>query len=167
MRRILTVAASAAVALSLCLGAPATAAGRPTIDRFPKGDIDLGNLNDGPTGDVCSFPVHAVVHAIGPGHVILFNGQGVAYAGMTFGAFRIEFTNLDTGKTIIVNSSGPGAIDATGLPVLARGPWVIFEPMARGGIRFLHGRSRLLPTNYGVHAVLLSGREEDLCDRLA
>jgi hypothetical protein len=43
----------------------------------------------------------------------------------------------------------------------------VFEPIAEGGLRFMHGRLTFAPVSYGVHAILLGGVEEDLCDRLA
>lgn len=86
---------------------------------------------------------------------------------MTFGSLWLQLTNMRTGASAVVNISGPGGIDGTGLPVLARGPWAIFEPMAEGGIRYLRGVSRLVPSAYGVHAILVSGIEEDLCAGIA
>lgn len=145
----------------------ASAAAPPTIVTFPPGDTDLGNLNEGPAGAVCSFPVNVVIHALSPGRLILFNGQGVGFAGITTGAIRADVTNLDTGETVTVNLSGPGRVNGDGFPVLGFGPWVIFEPIAEGGIRFLHGVTRFEPAPYGVHAVPIAGQEEDLCDRVA
>jgi hypothetical protein len=165
MRRVLTaVAISAAI---LVATSPVATAGPPTIVKFPKGTSDLGNLNDGPTGPVCTFPVHGVVQSLGGGHAILFDGQGVAYEGFGFGALRLTITNMDTGKSVTVNISGPGGITSEGLPVTGWGPWAIFEPISKGGIRFFHGRMEFVPVSYGVHAILLSGTEEDLCDRVA
>jgi len=159
---------TAATALVVALFVPSTlarASGPPTIEKLPKGTFDLGNINEGSTGPVCPFGVDVVVHAIGTGHVIVFDGQPVGF-GMSFGAFRIDFTNLDTGATITVNSSGPGIINASGVPVLGRGPWLIFEPIAKGGLRFFHGLTRFVPAPYGVHAISIAGTEENLCDRL-
>ena len=44
---------------------------------------------------------------------------------------------------------------------------MIFEPIAQGGLRFFHGVTRFVPAPYGVHAIPISGREENLCDRVA
>jgi hypothetical protein len=165
MRRVLTVAVVAA-AVGLLAATPAEA-GPPTIERFPKGTFDLGNLNDGPTGPVCPFPVGLVVHAISPGHVITFDGQGVGFAAMNFGAFRLTITNLDTGDSVTVNSSGPGGVGTSGLNVIGRGTWTTFEPIAEGGLRYTRGLTMFVPVSYGVHAVPIAGTEEDLCDRVA
>jgi hypothetical protein len=167
MRRALTVSAIV-LPLFLAMAVPAAhAASRPTIVTSPKGDLDLGNLNDGPAGDVCPFPVDAAIHFLGMGHVIMFNGQPVGFAGMSFGAIKAEVTNLDTGATATVNISGPGGLTGDGLPLLGRGPWVTFEPIDQGGIHYTRGRTSFEPASYGVHATLISGIEEDLCDRVA
>jgi hypothetical protein len=165
MRRA-SVALLVIVAMVIPMAA-VSAASRPTIVKFPKGTFDLGNLNDGPAGDVCAFPVGGVVQALGGGHAILFSGQGVRYEALGFGALRITITNLDTGKSITVNISGPGGLRGDGTPLVGWGPWVIFEPIARGGIRLFHGRVKFVPTSYGVHGISLSGTVEDLCDRVA
>jgi hypothetical protein len=148
-------------------GIQASASDVPTIVKFPKGTFDLGNLNDGPTGPVCPFPVGLVVHAISPGHVITFDGQGVGFVAMNFGAFRLTITNLDTGDSVTVNSSGPGGVGTSGLNVIGRGTWTTFEPIAEGGLRHTRGLTMFVPVSYGVHAVPIAGTEEDLCDRVA
>lgn len=165
MRRVtVTLIVIAAMVVPM---AAVSAASRPTVVKFPKGEVDLGNLNEGPAGAVCAFPVGAVVRSLGGGHAILFNGQGVRYEALGFGALTITITNLDTGKSVTVNISGPGGLHADGTPIVGWGPWVIFEPIARGGIRLFRGRVMFTPAPYGVHGVLLSGTVQDLCDRVA
>jgi hypothetical protein len=169
VRRCMRVAVAVGAVVAVILpstGSVAWAASKPTIVRFPAADIDFGNLNEGPAGDVCPFPVGAVIHAR-QGRLILFNGQGVGFAGMTTGAITADITNLDTGTTITVNLSGPGWVNGDGVPVLGRGPWVIFEPIAEGGIRLIRGRMRFVPVSYGLHAIPIAGTEQDLCDRVA
>jgi hypothetical protein len=73
---------------------------------------------------------------------------------------------MNDGATVTVNISGPGGLNGDGLPVLGRGPWVLFEPIDQGGIRFFHGITSFVPASYGVHAIPIAGREEDLCDRV-
>jgi hypothetical protein len=164
MRRTLMVAVIVSSIIAPSLSAWAT--GPPTIITFPAGDTDLGNVNEGPAGAVCPFPAHVVLHALGPGHLIVFDGQGVGFAGMTLGALKVDVTNMNTGATVTVNISGPGGLNGDGLPVLGRGPWVLFEPIDQGGIRFFHGVTSFVPASYGVHAIPIAGREEDLCDRV-
>jgi hypothetical protein len=166
MKRI-PVATAMIVAAFLVLTTHAFAAGPPTIVFFPPGDVDFGNLNEGPAGDVCDFPVGAVLHVSRAAHEIQFDGQGVGFAARDAGALRVTLTNLDTGKSVTVNISGPGWLSSDGLPAIGTGPWVIFEPIDQGGIRFFHGRIRFVPSSYGVHAIPLAGTEEDLCNRVA
>jgi hypothetical protein len=166
MRRVLAVS-TVGVAIVLLATSAVSAVSPPTIERFPKGDIDLGNLNDGPTGAVCSFPVNVVVHVLGGAHAITFDGQGVGFAALSFGAFRLTITNIDTGESVTINSSGPGGLRGDGLPVVGWGPWVIFEPIDQGGIRYFHGVTRFVPSSYGVHAIPIAGIEENLCDLVA
>ncbi|MEO8328437.1 MAG: hypothetical protein ABI586_00390 [Candidatus Nanopelagicales bacterium] len=168
MRRFLT-ALFVFVSSLLLVAAPVSAASPPTISpAYPKGDIDLGNLNDGPTGDVCAFPVDVVIHVLGAGsRTITFHGQGVTYNAFLFAAAKMTLTNLDTGESVTVNISGPGFLNSEGLPVVGPGPQVIWEPIDQGGVRFIHGRTSYSPVSYGVHATLLSGTEENLCDRVA
>ena len=163
MRRM--IAAFAVATAALTMSVPASAADPPTIVKFPKATFDLGNLNAGPTGKVCPFPVGVVVKG-GPGHAIFFDGQGVGFAGMGFGSFILTITNLRTGASVNVNSSGPGSLDGNGLPMIGRGPWVIFEPIDQGGLRYFRGVTRFVPTSYGVHGIPIAGIEEDLCDRV-
>jgi hypothetical protein len=166
MRRVLAVAALIAL-IGAGASAPVSAASPPTITKFPSGTIDLGNINDFLPADACPFPVDVVIHVLGGARVIMFNGQGIAFAGISTGAIKADITNLDTGQTVTVNISGPGFVNGDGLPVLGHGPWAIYEPAAEGGIRFLHGSIRFEPVSYGVHAILIAGTEENLCDRLA
>jgi hypothetical protein len=166
MRRLLAGAALVAL-IGAGSSAPVSAASPPTITKFPSGTFDLGNINELLPADACAFPVDVVVHVLGGARAIMFNGQGVAFAGLATGAIKIDVTNLDTGETVTVNISGPARINGDGLPVVGSGPWAIYEPAAEGGIRFLHGLIKFVPVSYGVHAVPIAGTEEDLCDRLA
>ena len=97
----------------------------------------------------------------------LASPRHIYVANWFFGSFILTITNLDTGQSVKVNSSGSGTLSSSGLPVIGRGPWVIFEPIAQGGLRFFHGVTRFVPAPYGVHAIPISGREENLCERVA
>ena len=150
----------------LLIPGPASAADPPTITST-TGTFDLGNLNEGPTGPVCSFPVGAVVDAR-RARQITFNGQGIGYAAIQTGYLAVTLTNLDTGRTITEIISGPSFLDVngSGVPVKGTGPWLVWEPIARGGLRLLHGRLRFVPVSYGLHAILQGGTEENLCNVL-
>jgi hypothetical protein len=159
--------AATIIAAILILGASAWAVSPPTIVFLGAGDVDLGNLNEGPAGAVCDFPVGGVLHVTSGAKEIQFAGQGVGFAARDAGALRFTVTNLDTGASLTVNISGPGWIGSDGFPAIGTGPWLIFEPIDQGGIRYLIGRMEFVPAPYGVHANLLAGTERNLCDAVA
>ena len=148
MRRVV-MAATIVAAIVVPMMSPVSAASRPTVVKFPKGQIDLGNLNDGAPQATSVRPCAWGGRFDRRGARDLLRWPGVAYEGLSFGAFKLTVTNMDTGKSITVNSSGPGGITADGLPVIGWGPWVIFEPISEGGIRFFHGRTEFVPVSYG------------------
>jgi len=161
MRRLLPLFLVITGALSLA--PPAHAASPPTITDI-SGTFDLGNLNEGPAGDICDFPVGVVVTATNA-RQITFNGQPTGYAAFQRGRITATVTNLDTNDTITVNISGPTFLDVngSGLPTKGTGAWLIFEPIAQGGLRFIHGNLSFEPVSYGVHAIVNGGTERDLC----
>ena len=61
MRRVFTLLMLASAVLSLT-ASPLLAVSRPTVTDI-SGTFDLGNLNLGPTGAVCEFPVGVVIEA--------------------------------------------------------------------------------------------------------
>jgi hypothetical protein len=165
MRRIVTVLLLTAAALPL-MAPPSQAMGRPTVTDI-SGTFDLGNLNLGPAGAICDFPVGVVIEAP---HLlqITFDGQPTGFAAFQRGHITATVTNLETDETVTVNISGPTNLDVTGsgLPTKGTGGWLIFEPIAQGGLRFIHGNISFEVVSYGVHAIVDAGREENLCDRL-
>jgi hypothetical protein len=169
MRRLTQVLTLACfvVAVGLVTPGTATASGRPVITSL-SGDIDLGNLNEGPAGDVCSFDVGVVIHG-GPGarQITFPDPLGNGATSLLVGPLTATVTNLETDESLTVNISGPTHLNASGFPIRGTGGWLVFEPIAEGGLRFMHGRLTFAPVSYGVHAILLGGVEEDLCDRLA
>ena len=154
------------LALTTLLAGTASAA-KPTITSL-AGVIDLGNLNEGPAGDICPFAVGLVITA-GPGaRQIEFSSPMTNGAtALLVGPLMATATNLETGESITVGISGPTWLAPGGLPIRGTGSWLVFEPIAQGGLRFIHGRLAFEPVSYGVHAIVLGGTEEDLCDRLA
>lgn len=165
MRKVLTLLMLTTAALSLT-AAPSQAVSRPTISDI-SGTFDLGNLNLGPTGPVCDFPVGVVIEAP---HLlqITFDGQPTGYAAFQRGHITATVTNLDTHESLTVNISGPTNLDVTGsgLPTKGTGPWLLFEPIEQGGLRFIHGDISFQVVSYGVHGIVDAGTEEDLCARL-
>jgi hypothetical protein len=155
------------VVIALVTPGSATATGAPEITPL-TGEIDLGNLNEGPTGDVCAFDVGMVVH-FGPGarQITFPDPLGATTTSLLVGPLTATVTNLETDESITVNISGPTFLDASGFIVKGTGAWLSFEPISEGGLRYIHGRLAFEPVSYGLHAIVLGGVEEDLCDRLA
>src|SRR4029078_7520144 len=165
MRRIATLLILMTAALSLGTS-PSQAAGRPTITDI-SGTFALGNLNLGPTRADCDFPVGVVIEAP---HLwqITFDGQPTGFAAFQRGHITATITNFDTHERVTVNISGPTNLDVTGsgLPTKGTGPWLLFEPIDQGGLRFIHGNISFQVVSYGVHGIVNAGTEEDLCGRL-
>ena len=164
MRRSLTVCL--AIIGALLLMSPSQAASRPTITDI-SGTFDFGNLNEGPAGAVCDFPVGVVLTATNA-FQISFNGQPTGFSAFQRGHLSATVTNLDTAETMTVNISGPTFLDVggSGLPTKGTGAWLIFEPIDQGGLRFIHGNISFATVSYGVHAIVNAGTEKDLCDAL-
>ena len=162
-RVIVTTIIALAVIAALAGGASAA---RPVIVPL-TGTIDFGNLNEGPAGDVCPFDVGLVITAGRGAREIRFDSPvGSGVSSLLVGPLKATATNLETGEDVTVGISGPTFLDTSGFPNKGTGSWLVFEPISEGGMRFLHGRLAFEPVSYGVHAVLLGGTEEDLCDRL-
>jgi hypothetical protein len=164
MKRSLVVLIGFGVMLAPLM--PAHATEPPSVVHTGRATIDLGDMDLLTGAPICDFPVSGIVHIMSA-HTIVFNGQGVAYPQAIGGAASFTLTNMDTDKTITVNTSGPGYLNGDGLPVIGSGPWLIYEPADQGGLGYYRGRLRLEPASYGVHAVPLTGTAVDLCDRLA
>jgi hypothetical protein len=155
------------VAVAVMISGTAHAAGAPEITPL-TGEIDLGNLNEGATGDVCAFDVGMVVHfGAGARQITFPDPLGGDTTSLLVGPLTATVTNLETGESLTVNISGPTFLDATGFIVKGTGAWLSFEPISEGGLRYIHGRLAFEPVPYGLHAVVLGGVEEDLCARLA
>ena len=164
MKRIIVAAVAAALFTTVFSGTAFAA--KPVITSL-AGVIDLGNLNEGPAGDVCSFDVGLVITAgSGARQITFFSLKRNGAASILVGPLKATVTNLETDESITVGISGPTWLDATGFPVRGTGSWLVFEPISQGGLRFIHGRLTFVPVSYGVHAVVLGGTEVDLCDRL-
>jgi hypothetical protein len=119
------------------------------------------------TGQFCAdFPVRVHVtenkefaHIFSSGAVVIT------------GTFKVEVTNLETGKTIAVNASGPGKIDADGTALTALGRLIgfgeagFFGPGSPAQL-FVHSGKLLISL---VDGTILSetGHRVDLCAALA
>jgi hypothetical protein len=156
--------AAVVAALSLAAVAPAAIAGKPTIQRMPFEDHFVAQS--------CGFPVQ--VDAIGTvvdisstdalGNVHFFEAAPQA---------KLTLTNLVTGKTIIVNNSGPGDVtfgaDGSFTQVGTGGwGWVGRNPTTLvPGMFLTQGRFVLSFSASGVRTFTLTGTTTDLCAQLA
>jgi hypothetical protein len=157
MARKTLITAVAALAMSLALTAPA-AADKPIIAPSPFGEF---------TGEFCDeFPVR-IRETTNRGKAIIFSSG----ATVVTGTLKVEVTNLETGKTVSLNISGPAMFSSDGTTLFGPGPWLLFgEPGFFGP-----GSPAILETNHGrlvidlgsgaiIHRV---GRRVDLCPLLA
>ncbi|HEX2495587.1 MAG TPA: hypothetical protein VHK46_02015 [Gaiellaceae bacterium] len=157
MARKTLITAVATLAMSLALTAPA-AADKPIIAPSPFGEF---------TGEFCDeFPVR-IRETTNRGKAIIFSSG----ATVVTGTLKVEVTNLETGKTVSLNISGPAMFSSDGTTLFGPGPWLLFgEPGFFGP-----GSPAILETNHGrlvidlvsgeiVHRV---GRRVDLCPLLA
>lgn len=92
-------------------------------------------------------------------------------AAMITGTLKVEVTNLETGKTIALNISGPAKFSSDGTTLVGTGAWLLFgEPGFFGP-----GSPRTLVTNHGPLVISLvdgsildrTGHRVDLCPLLA
>lgn len=103
MRRPATLLAAAVVAAALILAAAAPAsADKPLREPFPAGDITISGS--------CDFDVFA--HTVEDKAVskTYFDDDGNPTRQIINGRLVVELTNLETGKSIVYNVSGPGFI---------------------------------------------------------
>ena len=153
-----TLAGAIAVAAVAALLVPTAAADKPVTVPSPFPDS---------TGRYCAdfdVLVHATTNR-GTTH-ILSSG-----AIMFTGALKVEVTNLDSGKTIALNISGPGRISTAGDVLTGTGPWLFFGEAGFFG----PGSPPELSTNDGRFTIDLAdgsfisriGRSVDLCRLLA
>ena len=101
------VLACLVVAIALVMPGAAAVASSPVITPL-TGDIDLGNLNEGPTGAVCTFDVGLVVHfGAGARQITFPDPLGSGTTSLLVGPLTATITNLETEENITVNISGP------------------------------------------------------------
>jgi hypothetical protein len=92
---------------------------------------------------------------------ITFSGSiGFGFTTLTAGSIFIVATNLETSESVTLPSSGPGFIDADGVPIIGTGPWVLFNP---GSVLYLRGRMEFTPSEFGVDVSVLRGTSQDIC----
>lgn len=160
-RKVVVVAI---VGLFAALIVPAAIASKPTIQRFP--------FEDHLVSQSCGFPVQ--IDATGTVvDISSTDAQGNFHEFQAGPTAKATLTNLVTGKTIVVNNSGPGDVTfgadgsftqvGTGLWLWTQINPATFAP----GIFLSQGRFVLSRSASGVRTLTLNGTTIDLCTQLA
>ena len=154
----------AIVGLFAALIVPAAFADQPTIQRIPFADHLVSQS--------CGFPVQ--IDATGTVvDISSTDAQGNVHEFQAGPTAKATLTNLVTGKTIVVNNSGPGDLTfgadgsftevGTGLWL-----WTRLNPATLApGIFLSQGRFVLSRSASGVRTITLTGTTIDLCAQLA
>ena len=157
-RRAILFGALGLVAAALL--APGAAADKPVREFLPLADA---------TGQFCEdFQVR--VHATDNKEYITVFSSG---AMLITGVLKVEVTNLETGKTIALNISGPGKFSADGSTLTGGGPWLLFGeagelgPGSDAGVTYIAGRTTLTFGPAGIETIETLGHTEDICAALA
>ena len=161
MRRRVLILSAVSLALAI---APAATAGKPTREVFPA-------LPDAVL-DQCGFPV--LDHEEGFGIVLSFTdeeGNLVRQISLAPG-LRETLTNLDTGKTVVVNIAGPGHLDLNpdgSRSFTGTGPFLFyFDPFTLGpGLFYSAGRFVIARDANGNRTFEIVGTITDVCAELA
>lgn len=140
---------------------PTAAADPPLKVPFASGDI---------TGQFCEdFEVS--VHATDDRASLHIFSSGEA---LITGTLKVEVTNLESGKTLALNISGPGKIAADGGSLRGTGRWLLFGeagelgPGSDAGMFLVAGQLELDLDEVGlIETVETRGHVEDVCAALA
>jgi hypothetical protein len=146
-----------ALGLVLALAAPVAAA---------KPDRSFAETGDIPVIGYCDFDVIERPLANNEYFTTFFDQDGNVTRTHVAGHLVLELINVDTGHSIVVNSSGPGRFvaDADGTTVLTGGTWIL---NFAGRFFMLHGRGVFRIDGNGETIVALHGQVTDLCPLLA
>ncbi|HEU6443685.1 MAG TPA: hypothetical protein VFL61_01360 [Gaiellaceae bacterium] len=112
MPRKSLLAAVVAVLVSLAL-APSAAAEKPIIEPAPFGEF---------TGQYCEDFLVRVAETTNRGTAKIFSDGSVIITG----TLNVAVTNLETGKTISLNISGPAMFSSDGSTLVGVGKWLFF-----------------------------------------
>jgi hypothetical protein len=163
MRRAFLIVSAVIAALAVV---PAATADKPTREI-------LSGLEDFVVTDQCEFPV--LVHTEGGGIAMTFTDKegDVVKELLVFPANKQVFTNLDTGTSVTVVTTGPGHFhfnpDGSGfLKVTGHSAWLADPVTGEPGIFLTEGRFLLTFDAEGTPtSVDLTGHRVDVCAQLA
>lgn len=162
--RVRTIAISLVAGAMLAATPSSAHATRP--DRTP-GDLTQFSFTFGPGEflDPCGFPIE--VRGISRESFTVFSSGSVLIAG----TYKLTVTNLQNGKSLDINASGPGRIDAgnnfsgTGLQVFFLGP---DEALGGGILRFSGNTSFTLDDSGLVTSITSRGTQSgNVCADIA
>jgi hypothetical protein len=88
------------------------------------------------------------------------------------GVLKVEVTNVETGKTVALNISGPGKISADGSTISAHGTWLLYGeagqlPGPDPGMFLVTGHTTLQVSPTGIESMSTRGTVQDVCALLA
>lgn len=112
MPRKSLLAAVVAVLSALAL-APSAAADKPIIEPAPFGEF---------TGQYCEDFLVRVAETTNRGTAKIFSDGSMIITG----TLKVDVTNLETGKTISLNISGPSMFSSDGSTLVGVGRWLFF-----------------------------------------
>jgi hypothetical protein len=155
-RKSLITAVVAVVGMSLAL-APSAAADKPIQVPAPFGSF---------TGQFCADFAVRISETTNRGTTKIFSDG----SAMTTGTLKVDVTNLETGKTIALNISGPARFSSDGTTLVGTGRWLLF-----GEAGFLGRPGPTLETSVGTLVINLgdttlvsrTGTSRELCAELA
>ena len=107
----------AAVVAVLCISlalAPSAAADKPIIEPAPFGEF---------TGQYCEDFLVRVRETTNRGTAKIFSDGSVIITG----TLKVDVTNLETGKTISLNISGPAMFSSDGATLVGVGRWLLLR----------------------------------------
>jgi hypothetical protein len=157
MKRAILCGAVALAAAALL--APSAAAEKPIKEPLPSQNI---------TAQFCpDFQVEIATTA--NKEVIHIFSSGVA---LITGVLKVEVTNVETGKTVALNISGPGKISADGSTISAHGTWLLYGeagqlPGPGPGMFLATGHTTLQVSPTGIESMSTRGTVQDVCALLA
>jgi hypothetical protein len=163
LRRTLLILSAVSVALAV---APLATAGKPTQETITGPDDSVV------TGE-CAFPV--LMHIEGVGIITTFTDRkgNVVRQNFHFPNNKTVFTNLDTGESLTVATTGPAffRLDPDGsssFEITGISPWVGHPVTGAGGIFLIEGRLFVTFDAGGNRTSIdFDGNVVDVCARLA
>jgi hypothetical protein len=142
----------------LAVAAGPVAAAKPDRSFAEAGEVLITGF--------CEFDVVQTIVSNNEYNTTFFDRAGNVTRTQVNGRLVVGLTNVETGKSIVLNASGPGRFveDTDGLTVYTGGTWTLFFA---GEFFLLNGRGILRIDANGETIVATHGHITDLCELLA